>query len=710
MCIRDSTKATGMLFTADKDRGGVVLKDFVKWSSDAPPAAESDSMTGHDAAFKFDQFKINEQRFGINSTFEEERYTTRLDPEKITPTMKQLAEKIERELENEKSDFRHIAEERGQVAMNDYDEDEEALYSAVLDEDKDVASQFKSKKKERLKKKGNKDKDAANNNNKEGSEANSNKGDIANNYNAGPNSSTNAADESKSKITFATQPLKFVNKKKSSNTEDGAHSKHDTVSEPSLRESAVKDSSVQSSNSTTAVSNLSLTQDQTPSIISEADNRGAIVNTIASSNIAAATASQDGNAKKDAESLLSGCDYANTRKELQPNAKSPKNRRSSQLVGALNLDVPKAKVPEEYVEEFTDFKQKFHDEQTKKTLDEFRQKKTKGSDSVSPVNRGEESFAAATVNYDNQSDQSGQNLGPGGASSGGSASIPPKLGLKTTSEAFISKQNETAPAKTGVDAATSTSTTPTPTIATVNQTPVAALKAKSASLNLNQPPINPPANLSSSTTVAPTPPLSRASTSETVDRKEVNPFYNNSKFKFKIPEKRSEFQKSRQPFFNFCIKQWETVATTSKITTSSTPYVSTSSSSTQPSASTTAPLTPSGSSVPYNNQSTYNKNYGGNRNSTYQPYGGPSYQSTYPAYSMAPGYGGMPAYAMPMNMMSPYPYGGYYDPVMTNPSMVIPPPPMPQHNTYGGYNPGKGMYQGGMGGPQDDRRNVPKKN
>jgi PAB1-binding protein PBP1 len=81
---------------------------------------------------RWDQFETNERLFGVNTDFNEEDYTTKLD--RSDPSFKAkeaMAIKLAKEIESTTSTNIHVAEERGQ-AVFDKNLDEEARYSSVL--------------------------------------------------------------------------------------------------------------------------------------------------------------------------------------------------------------------------------------------------------------------------------------------------------------------------------------------------------------------------------------------------------------------------------------------------------------------------------------------------------------------------------------------------------------------------------------------------
>ena len=79
----------------------------------------------------WDQFKVNEEKFGVESSYDEHLYTTRINtaaPDYHTKLRK--AEKIAKDIENQTTGNRHVLEERG-IEVDDSGIDEEDKYSGV---------------------------------------------------------------------------------------------------------------------------------------------------------------------------------------------------------------------------------------------------------------------------------------------------------------------------------------------------------------------------------------------------------------------------------------------------------------------------------------------------------------------------------------------------------------------------------------------------
>lgn len=78
----------------------------------------------------WDQFNANKVKFGIEMTYDEELYTTRLDKNAFTEEQMREAERLERSILEQKSKSIHEAEERNQQLPVDYDE--ESRFGAVV--------------------------------------------------------------------------------------------------------------------------------------------------------------------------------------------------------------------------------------------------------------------------------------------------------------------------------------------------------------------------------------------------------------------------------------------------------------------------------------------------------------------------------------------------------------------------------------------------
>ncbi|KAK9359492.1 hypothetical protein V1504DRAFT_434724 [Lipomyces starkeyi] len=119
-------------------------KELQPWKPDDSIPMESLDDLESAGAGTWDQFAVNEQLFGLQSTFDENLYTTRLD--KSHPQYKEraaAAERIAREIENSNYGGNlHMAEERG-LLVDDSGVDEEDRYSGVI-RDKIATSSLQS--------------------------------------------------------------------------------------------------------------------------------------------------------------------------------------------------------------------------------------------------------------------------------------------------------------------------------------------------------------------------------------------------------------------------------------------------------------------------------------------------------------------------------------------------------------------------------------
>ncbi|KAI9030422.1 hypothetical protein DFJ74DRAFT_470060 [Hyaloraphidium curvatum] len=99
--------------------------------------AEGDSLSEPIGGLEHDgrpwnQFEINERKFGVTTDFDEEFYTTKLD--RSRPDFKQRereAARLAAEIEKAPAAFTHVAEERG-LEVDDSGMDEEEKYSSVI--------------------------------------------------------------------------------------------------------------------------------------------------------------------------------------------------------------------------------------------------------------------------------------------------------------------------------------------------------------------------------------------------------------------------------------------------------------------------------------------------------------------------------------------------------------------------------------------------
>lgn len=89
----------------------------------------------------FNQFEINKEKFNVQTSYCESKYTTVLNYDYIPEDVKQKAKKIENDILNQNQNAtisRHLKEERGILQPKDYqdDDNDEFIYSSVYRDDK----------------------------------------------------------------------------------------------------------------------------------------------------------------------------------------------------------------------------------------------------------------------------------------------------------------------------------------------------------------------------------------------------------------------------------------------------------------------------------------------------------------------------------------------------------------------------------------------
>lgn len=114
---------------ADSKRPGRE-RDLVAWSESDEKAGQKARSGGNLQLDRvrpgaWDQFKANEEQFGVTSTYDEDLYTTKLDPSTIPAHKRREAEQIARAIETGQSYARF------EEGLEGEDDDEEARFSAV---------------------------------------------------------------------------------------------------------------------------------------------------------------------------------------------------------------------------------------------------------------------------------------------------------------------------------------------------------------------------------------------------------------------------------------------------------------------------------------------------------------------------------------------------------------------------------------------------
>lgn len=137
-----STSTSKPSFKTDTDISGgrqIRERELQRWVPDEEPDVALLSLESDDG--EWDQFKANKEKFGVESTYDEHLYTTRIDtsaPDYAERVAR--ADKLAREIESQSSLNRHVLEERG--LADDSGVDEEDKYSGV---DRDANTEKHSK-------------------------------------------------------------------------------------------------------------------------------------------------------------------------------------------------------------------------------------------------------------------------------------------------------------------------------------------------------------------------------------------------------------------------------------------------------------------------------------------------------------------------------------------------------------------------------------
>jgi len=113
-----------------RGRGGNTWgRELQRWAPDEGDESSMFHLESDADAGGWDQFAVNRDKFGVESTFDELIYTTRLDRDKCGIS-EQEAARIAREIEMQGSNNVHLLEERGKQ-LDDSGIDEEERYSSV---------------------------------------------------------------------------------------------------------------------------------------------------------------------------------------------------------------------------------------------------------------------------------------------------------------------------------------------------------------------------------------------------------------------------------------------------------------------------------------------------------------------------------------------------------------------------------------------------
>lgn len=137
-------------FKTDTDisrgRGDVKERELQKWTPDTGDEVPGIShQTLEESSTSWDQFTVNEEKFGVKSTYDEHLYTTKInkDDPHYEKRLKE-AERLAKEIESQGTSGNiHLAEERG-LTIDDSGMDEEDLYSGVDRRGNDLLASLKS--------------------------------------------------------------------------------------------------------------------------------------------------------------------------------------------------------------------------------------------------------------------------------------------------------------------------------------------------------------------------------------------------------------------------------------------------------------------------------------------------------------------------------------------------------------------------------------
>lgn len=119
-------------------------RELQKWAPDDAVSFSLENSTLEDDAGAWDQFAVNEKKFGIKPSYDEHFYTTRINKKDPNYDIKlKEAERIAREIESQGASGNiHIDEDRN-VAFDDSGLDEEDKYSGVDRRGDELLAQLK---------------------------------------------------------------------------------------------------------------------------------------------------------------------------------------------------------------------------------------------------------------------------------------------------------------------------------------------------------------------------------------------------------------------------------------------------------------------------------------------------------------------------------------------------------------------------------------